>query len=115
MNRVYLPATMPLLATWYGEGRVPAGAERVVAEDTDEESEYAALLTAADMAAGMLDRPGRRVVVVAETASPEAEIAFADVVAVHADTSVLTPAQAAAEDAPDLGWFATQEVPVLLA
>lgn len=113
-RRAYLPATRELLAEWYAAGRVPADADRVVAEDTDEESEYLALVTAADLAAALLDGPGRRVVVVVEAGDPEAEATFSEVVAVHADTADLAPADAAAEDAPDLAWYATQEVPSLL-
>lgn len=112
-RRVYLPATLGLLAEWYAAGRVPATAERVVAAGSDEESEYLALMTAADLAAGLLEDPDRRVVVVAE-ATETGEIAFTDVVAVHADTEDLRPHRARAEDAPDLAWFATQEVPDLL-
>ncbi len=114
MTRLYLPATVELLGVWHRTGRMPADAERVLAADDDEESEYLALMTAADLSAGMLDRPGRRVVVVAETSAPQAELAFTDVVAVHADTADLSPVEAAAEDAADLAWFATQEVPALL-
>lgn len=115
VRRAYVPATLELLGDWHAVGAVPADAGRVVAADADEESEYLALMTAADLAAGMLDGPGRRVVVVVETNDPEAEAAFSEVVAVHADTADLAPADAAGDAAPDLAWFATQEVPDLLA
>ena len=64
--RVYLPATLEQLARWHADGEVPADVEPVLASDESEDSEYLALLTAADLSAAQLDGPGRRVVVVAE-------------------------------------------------
>ncbi len=108
-TRSYLATTLELLGAWHTAGAVPASAERVVAEGEDEESEYDALMTAADLSAGLLDGPGRRCVLVAETRDEgEGEISWRDVVAVHVDTDD----DAAPDD--DLAWFAAQEIPHLL-
>ena len=110
-TRAYLPATLPLLADWHAAGEIPAVAERIHADGADEESEYDALMAAAVASAGLQPAGGRRVVVVAETASPGGPIRFRDVVAVHCDT-VDRAADADADD--DLAWFATQEIPDLI-
>jgi hypothetical protein len=109
--RVYVPATLDLLGGFVAHGQVGAG-DRYVAEDESEEAEYAALEAAADAAAALLDGPGRRVVVVADV--PDADAAFPTslVAAVHADTEPVDPHTS---DLPDLGWYAVQEVPDLLA
>lgn len=112
MSRVYVPATLDHLAEWHAAGAVPVVAEAVLVDEDDEELEYDALMTAAAAAADLLERPGRRVVVVAETASGgSAQVSWTQVVAVHADVAERSP-----EDDPDedLAWFATQEVPHLL-
>jgi len=102
MTRVYLPATAEELSAWAREGRVPAEVERVLAESEDEQDEYAALMTAADLADA-----GRRIVVVAEVPGDgEGEIGWADVAAIHADPE---PRAADADPDEDLAWFATQE------
>ena len=111
MTRSYLPTTLPRLAEdWAADG--PRVADPVVAADDSEETEYAALMTAADVSAelvsGLADGQRRRVVVVVETARAEAPAAWRDVVAVHVDS---------ADDADpddDLAWWATQEVGDLL-
>lgn len=108
--RVYLPATLALLARWHADGEVPADVEPVLASDESEDSEYLALMTAADLSAGLLDGPGRRVVVVADVGDGSGPVPMSRVVAVHADTEDVTADVAGAEDAPDLGWFATQEI-----
>ncbi|WP_310964376.1 DUF6912 family protein [Nocardioides terrisoli] len=105
--RVYVAASLEQLATWAAAGAVPAGGERFVAEQEDEETEYDALMAAAD-ASRELGAP-RRVVVVAECADPDAAVPFDRVVAVHAD-----PAGQATVDG-DLAWYAPQEIPALLA
>ena len=112
MIRRYLPSTLPRLADdWEGEG--PQVLDPVVAEDDGEETEYAALMTAADASAdqlaGLPDGRRRRVVVVVETATADAPVAWRDVVAVHVDTED----DADADD--DLAWWATQEIGELLA
>jgi hypothetical protein len=112
--RVYLPNTIARLRAEYADGAVLVGDDLVVAEDDSEDAEYAALMTAADVSAGLLDGPGRRVVVVAELdREPEAgwSLPLKRVVAVHADTED-RPADADPDE--DLGWFATQEIPHLL-
>ncbi len=106
--RVYVPTTLPGLAGFVAAGSVPGSAPRIEPVDDSEESEYAALMTAADESAALLTGTGRRVVVVAEVADPAGAIAMERVVAVHVDT-----VDDADED-DDLAWFATQEIPDLL-
>ena len=132
-RRVWVPATVALLATWSAAREVPAGKGHAVTtalqeqwpEAGDEEWEYAVLLTAVEEAATLLDAPGRRVVVVIETDTVrELEgtgVAFPDpvpwrrVAAVHADPGdARVPPGASVEDEADLGWYAVQEVPDLL-
>lgn len=110
--RVYVPATLDLLREYVGSGVVPADADRFLAPDEDEESEYAALEEAADASAALLGGRGRRVVLVAEVGDADAAVPLREVVAVHADTEEVATEAA---DLPDLGWFATQEIPDLLA
>ncbi len=112
-TRIYVAGTPALLAEWHDAGAVPAAAERVLASADDEESEYDALMTAAELSAGLLPAGGRRVVVVAEPAGAGSEgpIAVRDWVAVHCDVAD-RPADADLDD--DLAWFATQEIPDLL-
>ncbi|PVG81573.1 hypothetical protein DDE18_16315 [Nocardioides gansuensis] len=108
-TRVYVPLSLDVLRESLSTGAMPAGAERVVAADAEEESEYLALMTAADLSAELLGGAGRRVVVVAEVADPEGEIALTDVVAVHADAEPFT------DPDEDLAWYAAQELPALVA
>ncbi len=112
MIRVYVPATLDDLRRFADAGVVPVEAERFVPADDDEESEYDALLVAADAAAGLLDGPGRRVVVVGDVSDPDAAIEWSRVQAVHADPVDVDPRSS---DLPDPGWYATQEVTRLLA
>lgn len=114
--RVYLPTTIDRLRAEHAEGAFAVTDDLVVvdAAEDDEEAEYAALMTAADTSAALLDGPGRRVVVVAELETePQAgwTVPLKRVVAVHADTED-RPADADPDD--DLGWFATQEIPHLI-
>lgn len=111
MTRRYLPTTLPRLAEqWDGEG--PELLDPVLAEDDAEETEYAALMTAADasaeLLAGLPDGRRRRVVVVVETASADAPVTWRDVVAVHVDD------RDDADPDDDLAWWATQEIDDLL-
>jgi hypothetical protein len=102
--RVYRPATLADLARLVEDGELPASTDVVVAPDDDEETEYDALMTAADLSGELLGGPGRRVVVVAETDGGDAPVRLEQVVAVHADT---------AEDPDpdeDLGWYAPSEI-----
>ena len=95
-----------LLARFHAEGEVPtAGA--VVAVDESEDAEYAALVEAAEVSAGM-SGGGRRVVVVAEVPHEGAVAPMRDVASVHVDT------EDGADPDDELAWFATQEVPHLL-
>jgi hypothetical protein len=112
MTRIYVPATLDDLRSYVKAGSVPAEAERFVAADEDEESEYDALLAAADASAALLAGPGRRVVVVGEVADPDAAVDWSRVQAVHADPAEVDPT---ASGLPDPGWYATQEIADLLA
>jgi len=112
MTRVYVPATLDDLRRYVEAGAVPEGVERFVPADDDEESEYDALMAAADASADLLDGPGRRVVVVGEVADPDSMIEWSRVRAVHADPAEVDPS---ASELPDPGWYATQEVDELLA
>ena len=112
MSRAYVPATRELLGAWHAAGGVPTDAERVLAPGDDEDLEYAALMTAADLATGLGAADGRRVVVVAETtAEGEGTLPLHQWVAVHCDVAD-RPADADPDD--DLGWFGVQEIPDLL-
>jgi hypothetical protein len=110
--RVYLPATLRLLREWAAQGRVPADADRYVADDDSEDAEYDALLAAADASAALVDSPGRRVVLVAEPPDADAEVPWRLVAAVHADPAEVDTSSPDDLDVP--GWFAVQEVPDLL-
>lgn len=86
--RVYLPATMPLLAEWLAAGQAPPGAAAAVTpglrewyrEGDQEELEYAAQLVAARLSLELLAAaPGvvrRRVVLAADVA--DADVAAVD-------------------------------------
>ncbi|MDP2772239.1 MAG: hypothetical protein Q8O61_01685 [Nocardioides sp.] len=102
--RVYVPASLGLLAEWLTAETVPWPAEAIVAADDDEESEYAALMAAADESAELIGGGGRRVVVVAEVPDEGAPIPLRRVVAAHADVTDFT------DPDDDLAWFATQEM-----
>jgi hypothetical protein len=115
--RLYLPATVHLLALLDRVGELPVTDDVVIAPDDSEDAEYDALMTAAETSAvlaGELD-PGerRRVVVVAEADRLGAHVVLDQVVAVHADIDDV-PVGADPEDLDDLGWYATQEIPDLL-
>ena len=109
--RIYLPSTPVKLATWWASGVVPAEAERYVAPDSTEESEYAALMEAADASTDLQPGPSRRVVVVAEVGTADGPVPFREVVAVHADPEA-RPGRADPDD--DLAWYAVQEIEDLL-
>lgn len=132
-TRVWVPATTVLLARWSAAGEIPAGQGHAVTsalrqqwpDGGDEEWEYAVLLDGAEEAASLLEAPGRRVVVVVETAGVRelegTRVEFGEpvpwrrVVAVHADPEgARVEPGAPAEGEADLGWYAVQEVPDLL-
>jgi hypothetical protein len=107
--RVYVPATLDLLAEWLAADTVPWPPDAIVAPGDDEESEYAALMAAADESVELLaGGAGRRVVVVAEVAAEGAPIPMRQVVAAHADVTDF------ADPDDDLAWFATQEIADLI-
>lgn len=108
MSRIYVPTTLGVLADYVDLGYVPESADRFVAPGDDEESEYAALVAAAEASAELLAGPGRRVVIVAEVTDPDGSVAMEQVVAVHADTDD----DHDPED--DLAWYATQEITYLI-
>jgi hypothetical protein len=120
VTRIYVPATLHLLATLDELGSLPLGDDVVVAADESEDAEYDALMTAAQTSAILADEldPGerRRVVVVAEVTAVREVVGIAEVVAVHADAADLPDGVEldAVEDLEDLGWYATQEIPLLL-
>jgi len=107
--RVYVPLTLTDLAAYDASGVIPESAETFSPEAEDEESEYAALMTAADASAELLGGAGRRVVVVAEVPQVSGAIPMSAVVAVHVDVADFT------DPDDDLAWFATQEIPDLVA
>jgi hypothetical protein len=111
--RIYLPATLHLLADYLDARVVPAAADRWVAAGEDEESEYDALQEAAAASAALVGGTGRRVVLVAEVADADAAVPLREVVAVHADTEPVDLA-GDPDDLPDLGWFGVQEIEDLL-
>jgi hypothetical protein len=110
--RAYLPTTLALLAEQHANGELLVTEDVVLADGDDEEAEYDALMTAADVSAGLLAGPGRRVVVVAElekAPEPGWTVPLKRIVAVHADTE-----DQPADTDEDLAWFATQEIPFLV-
>jgi hypothetical protein len=106
MTRVYVSATPDDLAGLRDAG-VLTGGDRFTAPDDSEESEYAALMAAADASTALGPRGGRRVVVVAELPDEDAPVAPDDVVALHLDTADRGPD---ADPDEDLEWFAPQEL-----
>ena len=109
MTRVYVPTTLAALAEHLEQGYVPAGVERFVAPGDDEESEYAALVAAAEASAELLGGPGRRAVLVAEVSDVDGAVAMEQVEALHADL------EDGADPDDDLAWFATQEIAGLVS
>ena len=110
--RLYVPPALEALRDAVVAGGLGVVPDAVVAEGDGEEQEYAALMTAADASAALLDGPGRRVVAVAEVASDDAPVALADLVALHADAA---DRPTGADPDEDLGWYAVQELADLLA
>lgn len=110
-SRRYVPATLPGLARTWGSAS-PDTTGAVVAEDSSEQAEYDALMTAADASAALLaglpDGSRRRVVVVVAEDAPD-EPGWSDVVAVHVDS------HDDAQPDDELGWWATQEIGTLVA
>jgi hypothetical protein len=107
--------TLELLAEVVAEGRLPAmwSVERLAPPTDDEDGEYVALMWAAETSADLLPEGGRRVVLVAEgDLSHGVEVPASSFLAVYADP-VARPADADPDE--DLCWYATQEIPDLLA
>lgn len=104
--RLYVPATIDQLRAYRDAAAIPEGADRIVAADESEESEYLALMTAADASAEMGVQ--RRVVIVADRPIEYGEIFWSELVAVHADLQPFTDP----DDEP--GWYGVQEVAAIL-
>ncbi|HEX7718001.1 MAG TPA: hypothetical protein VF416_11970, partial [Marmoricola sp.] len=83
--RVYVPATIAVLAELVARGELPASTDRFVAADDSEDAEYDALSEAAAASAVLLGGPGRRVVIVAELDDADGVVPVSLVAAVHAD------------------------------
>lgn len=137
--RVYVPATLPLLASYVAGGGIgPAPIEaravtewlRAATEDLEEEDrEYAALMAAADDSVTLLSPadPPRRVVLAVdvdgvlesdESSRVEVTSAFSmsQLKAVHTDTDDIEAGAAYdPKEWGDLAWFGVQEIPDLLA
>jgi hypothetical protein len=141
--RVYVPTTLDRLQAWYDDDVLPAPVAAWAVTDplraefpelSDEEAEYVVSTAAAEASSELLaedlHKQGRRVVVVAELSyavvaedpeSPGAVTVVSPVegrriAAVLADSIELPVVrQDDADDAEDLAWFATQEIPMLLA
>ena len=111
--RVYLPLTLDLLAVFEATGEVPASVDRIAAQDESEESEYAALMTAADASAELLDGSGRRVVLAADVVEEAGAVPRKRWAALHIDTEDRDIDRADPDD--DLAWYATQEISDVLA
>ncbi|WP_110206264.1 DUF6912 family protein [Nocardioides daejeonensis] len=132
-RRVYVPLTEAELVVLVDEQRLPAprpayaltAALREAWPDGDDDDlEYAALLAAADASwerRRPQDRP-RRYVLAADVESVEEEgehpaavalrhdLVWRNVASAHVDTDDVTAEAVASDDAPDLAWFATQEI-----
>jgi hypothetical protein len=110
--RVYVPLTLPLLGSYDAAGLIPAEHDRFVAPDDSEESEYDALMAAADASAELVGELGaglrRRVVLTAEVQDADGAIPMRLAAAVHVD-----PEDDADPD-DDLAWYATQEIGTLI-
>jgi hypothetical protein len=117
VTRLYVPATVRELARLEAHGSIGVGDDAVLAPDDSEESEYDALMTAAETSGVLATEldvgERRRVVVVAEVDTVPPTLDLADVVAVHADAEDLSLGSDP-QDLGDLGWYATQEIPRLL-
>jgi hypothetical protein len=134
--RVYVPATLSALARFVEEGGIgpsPVHGHAVTAwlreewpEADEEEWGYAALMAAADDATALLtdEESPRRVVLVAEVdgltedrsstaVTVDTAVSLRLLRAVHVDTEDIDPS--VPELHGDLGWFAVQEIPTLLA
>lgn len=105
--RVYLPLTLERLAEVVETGVATESLERFVATDDSEESEYLALMSAAD--ASTLMGATRRVVLVAQVEHEDAAAPRRTWTAVHVDAD----ADHDPDDEP--GWFGIQELATLLA
>lgn len=108
--RLYVPSTLDRLRV-AAESGVVGVEDPVVADSDSEEDEYSAMQTAADLSAQLLDGPGRRVVLVAET-TEVGPFDLGELVSIHADTEPVDPGD---PEPPELAWFAVQELPDLLA
>jgi hypothetical protein len=132
--RVYIPATLPMLARWHAAGRIDAETGHAVTlrlrqthgVDDVEQLEYTALTDAASASLRLLaaepTAPRRRVVVAVDVTAAALDASAAasavrldgDGIPFDAVASVHVDGDDATED-DDLLWYATQEVPGLVA
>ena len=105
-SRIYLPLTLEGLAQVVEAGVAGEELERFVAADDSEESEYLALMSAADASTAM--GASRRVVLVAEVGDEDGDAPRRTWTAVHVDAD----ADHHADDEP--GWFGIQELDEIL-
>lgn len=119
----------PALPAGLAAYAVTDGLRAAVGEDDEELCEYAALHLAADAswAARGAGDPARRAVLVAEVGRVEEtgddpggvrlldDVAWRRVVALHADTEPVHGDPTHDDAAPELGWFATQEIAEVVA
>lgn len=105
--RIYLPLTLERLAEVVRAGVADESLERFVAADDSEESEYLALMSAADASTSM--GADRRVVLVAQVEHEDAAVPRRTWTAVHVDAD----ADHDPDDEP--GWFGIQELAAVLA
>jgi len=105
-SRIYLPLTLDGLAKVVEAGVAGEELERFVAADDTEESEYLALMSAADASTAM--GASRRVVLVAAVDHEDAAAPRRTWTAVHVDTD----AEHDPDDEP--GWFGVQELGAIL-
>lgn len=104
--RIYVPLTLTGLAAVVAAGEIAGSATRFVATDATEESEYLALMSAADAATEL--GADRRVVLVAEVGDEDAAAPRSTWTAVHVDAD----ADHGVDDEP--GWFGIQELAAVL-
>lgn len=133
-RRVYLPLNQRELATLVAEQRLPGPrpayavteALRAAWPDGDDEGwEYVAMTAAGEASWQLRDQadPARRVVVAADVGAVEEvegdhptevrvahDVVWRNVASAHIDTDDVSAGQVAEGRAPDLAWFATQEI-----
>lgn len=137
-HRAYLPLTRRELAELAAERRLGGGRTAYAVTDAlrqawpegDEEGwEYVAMTAAGDASWRLRadDEPARRIVVAADLGVVEPvagehpaevlvphDVAWRNVASIHVDTDDVTAEEVEEGRAPDLAWFATQEIGTLV-